>query len=171
MELIVNVTPDWGIGHAGQLLVSIPADLRRFRALTEGKVVILGRKTLATFPGGRPLKNRTNIILTHDTGFSAGPAVVVHSAQALLQTLRQYPSEVLCVIGGASVYELLLDYCDTARVTKTYTGVPADRFLPNLDARENWQIRRVSELQEENGLQFQYIDYVNLSPKPLPGKA
>ena len=65
------------------------------------------------------------------------------------------------------MYELLLDYCDAARVTKSYVDAPADRFFPNLDARENWQIRRVSELQEENGLQFQYIDYVNLSPKPF----
>lgn len=167
MELIVNVTPDWGIGHGGRLLVSIPADLRRFRELTTGKAVVLGRKTLETFPGGRPLKNRTNIILTHDEAFAAGSAVIVHDETALFDALRQYPRGDLCVIGGESVYELLLDYCDGARVTKTYASVPADRFLPNLDARENWQIRRVSELQEENGLQFQYIDYVNLSPKPF----
>ncbi len=167
MELIVNVTPDWGIGQGGRLLVSIPADLRRFRALTEGKAVILGRKTLDTFPGGRPLKNRTNIILTHDAAFTADPAVIIHNTQDLLNTLRQYPRDALCVIGGASVYALLLDYCDAARVTKTYVDAAADRFLPNLDALSHWQIRRVSELQEENGLQFQYIDYVNLSPKPL----
>lgn len=167
MELIVNVTPDWGIGCGGKLLVSIPADLRRFRELTEGKTVILGRKTLETFPGKRPLKNRTNIVLTRDAAFAAGSAVIVHDETALFDALRQYPRSDLCVIGGASVYELPLDYCDGARVTKTYVSVPADRFLPNLDARENWQIRRVSDLQEDNGLQFQYIDYVNLSPKPL----
>ena len=123
MELIVNITPDWGIGFENRLLVSISADLRRFRALTDSKTVVLGRKTLETFPGGRPLKNRTNIILTHDTAFSADPAIIVHADAALVSGLRKHP--------------------------------------------ENWQIRRVSELQEENGLQFQYIDYVNRSPKPL----
>ena len=167
MELIVNVTPDWGIGFENRLLVSISADLRRFRELTTGKTVVLGRKTLATFPGGKPLKNRTNIILTRDPAFCAEPAVVVHDEAALFAALRSYPRGNIAVIGGASVYALLLDYCDSARVTKTYVDAPADRFFPNLDARENWQIRRVSELQEENGLQFQFIDYVNLSPKPL----
>ena len=167
MELIVNITPDWGIGFENRLLVSISADLRRFRELTTGKTVVLGRKTLATFPGGQPLKNRTNIVLTRDPSFSAGSAVIVHDEAALFAALRAYPREEIAVIGGASVYELLLDYCDAARVTKSYVDAPADRFFPNLDARENWQIRRVSELQEENGLQFQYIDYVNRSPKPL----
>ena len=167
MDAIVNVTPDWGIGFENRLLVSISADLRRFRALTDSKTVVLGRKTLETFPGGRPLKNRTNIILTHDTAFSADPAIIVHDEAALVSELRKYPPESIAVIGGASVYELLLDYCDAAHITKTYVDAPADRFFPNLDALENWQIRRVSELQEENGLQFQYIDYVNRSPKPL----
>ena len=167
MELIVNITPDWGIGFENRLLVSISADLRRFRELTTGKTVVLGRKTLATFPGGQPLKNRTNIVLTRDPSFSAGSAVIVHDEAALFAALRAYPREEIAVIGGASVYELLLDYCDAAHVTKTYVDAPADRFFPNLDALENWQIRRVSELQEENGLQFQYIDYVNLSPKPF----
>ena len=126
MDLIVNVTENWGIGCQGRLLVSISADLRRFRQLTEGRVVILGRKTLETFPGGRPLKNRTNIILTTNPDFHAVGAVAVHSEQALFELLRQYPRESLCVIGGASVYRLLLPYCDTARVTKTLTTVPAD---------------------------------------------
>lgn len=130
MDLIVNVTENWGIGCQGRLLVSISADLRRFRQLTEGRVVILGRKTLETFPGGRPLKNRTNIILTTNPDFHAVGAVAVHSEQALFELLRQYPRESLCVIGGASVYRLLLPYCDTARVTKTLTTVPGGRLLP-----------------------------------------
>ena len=99
MDLIVNVTENWGIGCQGRLLVSISADLRRFRQLTEGRVVILGRKTLETFPGGRPLKNRTNIILTTNPDFHAVGAVAVHSEQALFELLRQYPRESLCVIG------------------------------------------------------------------------
>lgn len=168
MELIVNVTENWGIGFENRLLVSISADLRRFRQLTEGKTVILGRKTLATFPGGRPLKNRVNLVLTTDPSFAAGDAVIVPSEQALFQALRQYPRDSLCVIGGASVYRLLLDYCDTARVTRTFVRPEADAFFPDLDARENWRAATHSEIQEENGLRFQYIDYVNLTPKEFP---
>jgi len=165
MNLIVNVTPDWGIGRENGLLVALPSDLRRFRELTTGKVVILGRKTLATFPGGRPLKNRVNIVLSADPDFTAGDAVVAHSQDELFEKLRGYPRESLCVVGGASIYALLLDYCDTAQITKTYVNLVADRFLPDLDRLPNWEIRRTSELQAENGLQFQFIDYVNLSPR------
>ena len=168
MELIVNVTENWGIGFENELLVRISADLQRFRALTTGKTVILGRKTLATFPGGRPLKNRVNIVLTHDRGFTCEGAEIAHSEQELFEKLRQYPSETLCVIGGASIYEALLDYCDVARITKTYVNLKADRFLPNLDAMDNWAISEQSEIYEENGVRFQFIDYVNKSPKQFP---
>ncbi len=168
MELIVNVTENWGIGFENRLLVSISADLRRFRQLTEGKVVILGRKTLETFPGGRPLKNRTNIVLTTDPAFRADGAVIVHSAQELFSALRGYSQQALCVIGGASVYRLLLPYCTRARVTKTAAMPAADAFFPNLDALENWRIADASEPMEENGLRFQYVDYVNSSPLALP---
>lgn len=168
MELIVNVTENWGIGLENRLLVSISADLRRFRQLTEGKTVILGRRTLETFPGGRPLKNRRNILLTANPDFRAEGAEIVHSEQALFAVLRTLPREELCVIGGASVYRLLLDYCDAARVTKTGLVCKADAFFPDLDAAENWRIAAQSEMQEENGLRFRYIDYVNLTPKAFP---
>lgn len=168
MELIVNVTENWGIGLENRLLVSISADLRRFRQLTEGKTVILGRRTLETFPGGRPLKNRRNILLTANPDFRAEGAEIVHSEQELFAVLRTLPREELCVIGGASVYRLLLDYCDAARVTKTGLVCKADAFFPDLDAAENWRIAAQSEMQEENGLRFRYIDYVNLTPKAFP---
>ena len=168
MELIVNVTENWGIGFENRLLVSISADLRRFRQLTEGKTVILGRRTLETFPGGRPLKNRTNIVLTTDRAFQADGAVIVHSAQELFSALRGYPQDALCVIGGASVYRLLLPYCALARVTRTAAKPAADAFFPDLDALESWRIAAASEVMEENGLQFQYVDYVNSSPLALP---
>jgi len=167
MNLIVNVTPDWGIGCGNHLLVALPSDLRRFRELTSGKVVILGRKTLATFPGGRPLKNRVNVVLSTNPEFACEGAVVVRSQAELLEKLRGYPREDLCVIGGASIYAMLLAYCDTAQITKTYANLDADRFLPDLDKLPNWEIRKVSELHTENGMQFQYIDYVNLTPRKL----
>lgn len=168
MELIVNVTKNWGIGFENRLLVSISADLRRFRQLTEGKTVILGRRTLETFPGGRPLKNRRNILLTANPDFRAEGTEIVHSEQELFALLRTLPREELCVIGGASVYRLLLDYCDAARVTKTEFVCSADAFFPELDAAENWRVAAQSEMQEEHGLRFRYVDYVNLTPKAFP---
>ena len=168
MELIVNVTENWGIGLRDQLLVSISADLKRFRALTMGKTVILGRRTLATFPGGKPLKNRENIVLTHDKNFAAEGALVAHDLPELFALLRGKNSDDVCVIGGASVYRLLLPYCARARVTKTAAMPAADAFFPDLDALENWRIADASEPMEENGLRFQYVDYVNSSPLALP---
>lgn len=167
MELIVNVTENWGIGLRDRLLVSISADLKRFRALTTGKTVILGRRTLATFPGGKPLKNRENIVLTHDVNFAAEGALVAHDLPELFALLRGKNTDDVCVIGGASVYEQLLPYCARARVTKTLLTPEADRFFPDLDALENWQIEQESSPQEENGVRFLYVDYGNLSPRPL----
>lgn len=167
MNCIVNVSQNWGIGNSNQLLFSICADLKRFRQLTTGKVVILGRKTLQTFPGGRPLKNRTNLILSATAGFQVEGATVYRSASQLLQALREYPQEQLCVIGGASVYELLLPYCHTAQITKTLQQVQADRFFPNLDALEHWTLTAASDVMEEDGVRFQYLDYRNQAPLPL----
>lgn len=161
MELIVNVTENWGIGNGNQLLVSIHADLRRFRLLTTGKTVVLGRKTLATFPGGRPLKNRRNIILSRDESLCVEGAEVAHSVEELFSLLDE--KEQVVVIGGESVYRLLLPYCERARVTKTYVNLPADRFFPDLDEMPNWEVESAEEPLEEDGIKFQYIDYVNLS--------
>ena len=167
MELIVNVSENWGIGMGDRLLVSIRADLLRFRELTLGGTVILGRKTLQTFPGGRPLKGRRNIILSTNPDYQVENAEVAHSVEELLALLR--PEESTFVIGGESIYRLLLPYCEKARVTKSYVNLPADRFFPNLDEMPNWQVEYTEERLEENGVSFQYVDYVNLDLKPLPG--
>ncbi len=164
MNLLVNVTQDWGIGYENKLLVSISADLRRFRQLTAGKAVVLGRKTLETFPGGKPLKNRSNFILSARPGYAVEGATVVRSLTALREALRPYAPADICVIGGASVYEALLPYCRTAQITKTYVNTRADRFFPNLDLLDNWEIEKAYPIEEEKGVQFQYIDYVNKSP-------
>lgn len=161
MNLIVNVTENWGIGFENKLLVSISADLRRFAKLTTGKTVVLGRKTLETFPGGQPLKNRRNLILSRDPDYKVEGAEVVHSLEELLAACK---GEDVCVIGGASVYELLLPYCKTAQITRTYGKWEADRFLPDLDALDNWEVVHTEPIQEENGIRFQYIDYVNHRP-------
>ncbi len=164
MNLIVNVTPDWGIGFENKLLVAISADLKRFRSLTMDKTVILGRKTLETFPGGRPLKGRRNLILSSNRDYRVEGAEVVHSLPELLEALKPLDREQIAVIGGASIYEMLLPYCETAQVTKTYVNQKADRFHPNLDQMKNWEIKRIYSVEEENGIRYQYIDYVNKKP-------
>lgn len=149
------------------LLVSIPADLRRFRQLTTGKTVIYGRKTLLTFPGCRPLPGRENIILSTDSRLLVENAIVAHSQAELFELIRARAREDLCVIGGESVYRLLLPYCDEAAVTKSLVDVPADRFFPDLDALPNWQMQSVSPPEQWQEIAFQYIDYQNLSPQNI----
>lgn len=162
MFAVVNVDRNWGIGAENRLLVSIRADLRRFRALTEGKTVIYGRKTLETFPNGRPLKNRRNLILSRDPSFSVEDAEVFRDIPSLFAAIGA--GEDCAVIGGASVYAALLPYCDRACVTETLADYPADRFFPDLAALPNWVRADESEVFTEDGVAFRYVDYVNLSP-------
>lgn len=161
MIAIVNVTPDWGIGKNGHLLVSVRDDLKRFRELTQGKTVIYGRKTLVTFPDGKPLKNRRNLILSGGHGYEMEGAEVCHSIDELLERIKDTPADEVFLIGGARVYAQLLPYCERAYVTKTFTDAPADCFFPDLDALPHWEQTDASELFEESGIKHQYIDYVN----------
>lgn len=155
MNLIVAVDENWAIGKGGDQLVYISADLKRFRELTTGHAVILGRKTLATFPGGRPLKNRRNLILSATPGYEVEGAEVYADADSLLACA---PEDAF-VIGGESVYRTLLDKCDTAYVTKILASFPADRFFPNLDQLAQWTPVEESEILEEDGIRFRYVTY------------
>ena len=154
MEAIVCVSENWGIGLDGDLLFHISADLKRFKELTVGKTVILGSRTLKTFPGGKPLPNRRSIILTRSETPIEG-AELAHSRQDAIDLAG---SDAL-VIGGASIYTLLLPYCDRVRVTKVFASTKADSYFPNLDNHPDWRVDSAGEVQEENGLKFQYIDY------------
>jgi dihydrofolate reductase len=140
MNIIVAVDSQWGIGHQDRLLFRIPEDQTRFKNLTTGKVVILGRRTLETLPGRRPLRNRTNIILTRSSGFTAEPAIICHSLDDLKRQIQDIPAEDVFVIGGTSVYQLLLPYCQAAYVTKIDARRPADSFFPDLDRLPGWQL-------------------------------
>ena len=154
MEAIVCVSENWGIGLDGDLLFHISADLKRFKELTVGKTVILGSRTLKTFPGGKPLPNRRSIILTRSETPIEG-AELAHSRQDAIDLAG---SDAI-VIGGASIYTLLLPYCDRVRVTKVFASPKADSYFPNLDNHPDWRVENAGEVQEENGLKFQYIDY------------
>lgn len=159
MNLIVAVDKNWAIGCNNELLVSIPADMKFFRQTTTGKVVVMGRKTLESFPNKSPLKNRTNIVLTANPDYKADGAVIVHSVDELLEELKKYDSEDIYVIGGDSIYRQLLPYCDLAHVTKIDHAYQADAFFPNLDEMPQWEIIDDSEEQTYFDLEYQFLLY------------
>lgn len=156
MQAIVAVSENWGIGKDNRLLFRISADLKRFKALTSGHTVVMGRKTLQSLPGGKGLPGRRNIVLTADPDFTAENAETVNTPSQLLFTA----GADAFVIGGASVYRQLLCMCDRVLVTRVFAEAEADAFFPDLDADPNWTVAEESEIMEENGLRFQYVDYV-----------
>ena len=163
MKAIVNVDQNWGIGKQGSLLVHIPADMKMFRSETSGKIVVYGRKTLETFPSGKPLKNRVNIILSRNPEYTVEGAYVVHDPQELMNLLKtelsDYSSDDVCIIGGDSIYRLLVPYCDTAIVTRTEASFDADARFPNPDEDPSWVRTDIGELQEYEGLRFHFDRY------------
>lgn len=162
MDLIVAVDENWGIGLGGTQTVVIPEDRKHFRALTEGGAIVVGRKTLEDFPGGRPLKNRLNIVLTHADGEFGPGAVTAHSAEEVLEIVRNRGLERVFVCGGESVYRLLLPFCRYAYVTKLYAAPEADRFFPNLDELEGWTMETPGEIKTCDGVRYAFHRYENL---------
>ncbi|MBQ2061656.1 MAG: dihydrofolate reductase [Oscillospiraceae bacterium] len=159
MQAIVNVTENWGIGRDGRLLFPLKADLRRFKELTMGHAVVMGRKTLESLPGKKGLPGRRNLVLTRDPDFAATGVEIVHTP---LQAVFATGAEDFC-IGGESVYRLFLPVCDRVFVTKVLAAAEADAFFPDLDEDSAWRIESESEIMEENGIRFQYVDYVRTS--------
>lgn len=159
MNLIVAVDRNWGIGKDNKLLVSIPADMKLFQRETIGKTVVMGRKTLESFPGGIPLARRNNIVMTRDEDYRAKGAQIVHSQQELLLELANYPSEDIYIIGGDSVYRQMISYCDVAHVTKIDFAYEADSYFPNLDAMDDWEITASSEEQTYFDLEYTFVKY------------
>ncbi|MBQ1473586.1 MAG: dihydrofolate reductase [Lachnospiraceae bacterium] len=146
MKLIVAVDSNWGIGNKGKLLVSIPEDMKFFRGTTTGHVIVMGRKTLESFPNGNPLPNRTNIVLTRDKSFAKKDVIVVHDLDELDELLKEYKDEEVYCIGGESVYRQLLDRCDEAFVTMIDFAYEADAYFPDL-TKEGWEMVGESEEQ------------------------
>ncbi len=165
MKCIAAVDNNWAIGFKGKLLVSIPNDQKMFRAETKGKVVVLGRKTLETFPGGLPLKERTNIILTHDPGYSAGDAIIAHNDEELFGLLKNYPSDDIYIIGGDSVYRRYIGYCDTAIITKLNQNYESDAFFPNIDEDPDWTMTAESEEMTYFSVEYTFREYKNSNVK------
>lgn len=159
MNLIAAVDQNWAIGKNNQLLVRIPIDQKFFREMTTGKVVVMGRKTLESFPNGMPLKNRTNIVLTHNENYKVKDAIVVNSMEALQEELKKYNSEDIFVIGGEQIYKQLLDQCDVAHITKIEYAYDADAYFPNLDENPDWELTGDSEEQTYFDLEFYFYRY------------
>ncbi len=158
MNLIVAADLGWGIGKDGDLLYSIPEDMKFFRTTTAGKTVIMGRATLESLPGGRPLPKRRNIILSRTLSEVEG-AEVCKTPEEIVELLSDTPSEDIFVIGGESVYRDMLPYCDTAYITKIEAEREADRHLVNLDEDDEWKIVYRSPMKEHEGIHFAFLTY------------
>lgn len=150
MKLVVAVDKNWAIGYKGELLARVRADLKNFSAITTGHTVVLGSKTLSTFPGGRVLKNRTNIVMTRNENFRPEGAIIASSVEQLLDIIKDMDTDEVYVIGGASIYTQLLPYCDTAIVTKFNKSYEYDAAIENLDLSPDWECVEVGEWQKSN---------------------
>ena len=160
MNMIVAVDKNWAIGNKGNLLVSIPADQKLFREETTGKVVVMGRKTLDSLPGGMALKNRTNVVITRNESFERKGVTVMHSVEETLEFLKQFPSDDIFIIGGEEIYRQFLPYCDTAHVTWIDYKYQADTHFPvNLDQDPNWHVTAESDEQTYFDLCYEFRKY------------
>ncbi len=166
MRAIVVVDRNWGIGKKNDLLFRLPADMKHFREVTAGKTVVMGSNTLLSFPEGKPLKNRTNIVLWPG-GEKREDCVVIGSLEELFSEVKKYPQEDVFVVGGAMMYRTLLPYCDEAIVTKADADGGAEVFFENLDKLENWSLSEAGEAIETNGYTIRFCRYKNAAVMPL----
>ena len=156
MDAVVALYEDWGIGADGTQPVTVSADRKHFRALTEGAAVIVGRKTLEDFPGGRPLKNRYNIVLSRQAQEIPGAEIVRTPEEALAAADRHSPCYV---IGGASVYRAMWPYIDRVWATHIRSAPASDSFFPDLSRDPAWRVAEEGPWQEENGIEYRFCTY------------
>ncbi len=158
MNLIVAADNGWGIGKDGNLLYSIPEDMKFFRRMTAEKCVIMGRATLESLPGGKPLPKRRNIILSKTLASVSGAEVYATIEEVVRAVENELPENVF-VIGGESVYRDMLPFCDTAYITRVDAESNADRFMVNLDEHPEWEIAERSEALNHDGLGYAFVTY------------
>lgn len=159
INMIAAVDSNWAIGKDNKLLVSIPDDMKFFRETTTGQVVVMGRKTLESFPNGKPLKNRVNIVLTNKADYEVDGAVVLHSIDEVKEELKNYSDKEIYIIGGESIYRQLLPICERAFITKIDYEYSADAYFPNLDKEEDWEMVSESEEQTYFDICFAFCEY------------
>lgn len=166
MRAILHADKEWGIGKSNGLMFSIPADMKFFRETTTGHVVVMGSNTLKSFPGGNPLKNRTNIVL-YPGGEKREDCLIVNSLGELFDEIKKYPADEVFVIGGAMMYKTLLAYCDEVLVTKVNAVGNADAFFENLDNNPSFELVYRSDDVETNGYIVNFCTYKNKAVKKL----
>ncbi len=165
MNLIVAVDKNWAIGKNNKLLIQIPQDQKYFREKTTNNVIVMGRKTLESFPGGRPLANRTNIVVTSNKDYKADNVTLVNTIEEALEEIKKYPPEKVYIIGGQTIYEQFVDYCDTAYITKINYAYDADTHFPNIDKKEGWELEATSEELTYHDIEYTFNKYVNSQAK------
>jgi len=159
MNLIAAVDKNWAIGRKNRLLARIPNDMKQFMNKTTGEIVVMGRKTLESFPGSSPLKNRTNIVLTSNRDYSVKDVLIAHSMEEIIAKLKEYPDKEIYIIGGEQIYIQFLPYCDTAYITKINRAYDADAYFPDLDKLEGWRVTAESEEQTYFDLEYVFCKY------------
>lgn len=169
MNFIVAVDEEWNIGNNGGLLVWIPEDLKQFKAKTINRVVVMGRKTLESFPGGKPLPDRANIVLTRQKSLPVQGIEVCNSYTELFHILKKYNDDDIFIIGGGEIYNVLIPYCTIGYVTKIHKTFPADTCIMNLDKDENWKLlKEEGPYEYKDNISYSYLKYQNMQVKPLP---
>ncbi len=159
MNMIVAADKNWGIGKDGQLLTHLSGDLKYFKERTMGKAVVMGRKTLESLPGGRPLPGRTNIVLTANPDYKKEDCVIVHNKEELCEKCAEFPADGIMILGGATLYNELMEQCDSLFITKIYEEFEADAFIKNADELPDYKVVWQSEMQEEHGIKYQFFEY------------
>ena len=159
MKLILATDKNWAFGNQGGLLCHLSGDLKYFKERTTGKTVVMGRATLESLPGGKPLPNRENIVLSTRADYAPSGVTVVHSEEELSAVLAGLDSDEVMIIGGGKVYRDFLPKCDTCYITKIYAEFPADTWFVNLDEMPEFEVVWESELQEEKGICYQFFEY------------
>jgi dihydrofolate reductase len=166
IKAIVHADKEWGIGKNGDMMFSLPKDMKFFRETTTGHVVVMGGNTLRSFPNQKPLKNRVNIVVSR--GQVRDDCIIVPTMSALKEAMKQRQNhEDIYVIGGAQIYRELLPYCEEVLVTKVDAVGGADVFFPNLDENPDFACVYESEPLDDNGHTIRFTTYQNLRPLSL----
>ncbi len=167
MNLIVAADENWGIGYQGTQPIVIPEDRKYFRELTNGKTVVVGRKTLEDFPGGKPLPKRRNIVVTRDKSLVIEGAETVSDIIELFRKIYKLAEDEVFIIGGDSIYKLFTKYCQYAYVTKIKADMPADAFFENLDQNPDWELIQTSGPKNHEGIEYEFAVYENKNVKKI----
>lgn len=165
MNLIVAMTKNYAIGNKNELLFHLPTDLKNFKEKTTNKVVVMGLNTYLSLPK-RPLPNRVNIVITRKNNIVLEGTTIVHSIQELFEILKTYNSNNVFVIGGAKIYNQLMDYCKYAYVTYIETEVPADTYIKNIE-NVGFKLKESSQIMHENDVNYTFRTYENTKPKNI----